>query len=70
MHFKNQLRDYLGKNDTNNDDIPDMIDIDPVEFDLYDDLDRAAEYNDQVARDWKIIDETEVSFIPRLGHTV
>ena len=47
-----------------------MIDIDPVEFDLYDEVDRVAEYKDQIARDWKIIDETEVGsgdeeFIPK-----
>ena len=46
----------------NNDNIPDMIDIDPVEFDLYDEVDRAAEYKDQVAREWQIIDETEVYY--------
>ena len=43
-----------------------MIDIDPVEFDLYDEVDRVAEYNDRVARDWKIIDETEVGSQNRL----
>ena len=44
----------------NNDGGDGMIDIDPVEFDLYDEVDRVAEYKDRVARDWKIIDETEV----------
>jgi len=63
------ISQFLGGNDTTQDDDQDIIDIDPVEFDLYDDLDRAAEYNDQVARDWKIIDETEREedgdFIPK-----
>ena len=50
----------LGESNSNNDGGDDMIDIDPVEFDLYDEVDRVAEYKDKVARDWKIIDETEV----------
>ena len=60
----------LGESNSNNDGGDDMIDIDPVEFDLYDEVDRVAEYKDQIARDWKIIDETEVGsgdeeFIPK-----
>jgi len=64
------ISQVLGESNSNNDGGDDMIDIDPVEFDLYDEVDRVAEYKDQIARDWKIIDETEVGsgdeeFIPK-----
>merc|ERR1711962_1867392 len=39
-----------------------MIDIDPSEFDLYDDVDRAAEYKEEYEREWRIIEETEKDY--------